>query len=34
MAYFRAKPQSKKIVPETTLEAHQRSMQEMAVKYN
>ena len=30
MAYFRAKLQSEKIVPETTLKTHQRSMQEMA----
>ena len=28
MAYFRAKLQSEKIVPETNVEAHQRSMQE------
>ena len=34
MAYFRAKIQSEKIVPETTLEAHQRYMQEVAAKYN
>ena len=32
MAYFRAKLQSAKIVPETTLETHQRSMQEMAAR--
>lgn len=34
MVYLRAKLESEKIVPETTLEPHHRPMQEMPVKYN